>query len=355
MIGITIGIVVFFCWIYLLFFNGFFWRERPAFPPPETGIFPFVVAVVPARNESETIFRAIQSLLLQDYPGKLHVILVDDHSSDGTAALARSAARGLQREDRLTIVAASPLPPGWSGKVWAMHSGVEAAKRLEQVPEFLLFTDGDIHHPAGNLRHLVSRALGNPTLGLVSLMARLNCSSFAEKLMIPAFVFFFAMLYPFRRVNDPTRKVAGAAGGVLLVRRSTLEQAGGLVAIRKELIDDCALAALVKRHAGIWLGLSDDTLSLRRYRDLSAIWRMVARTAFSQLDYSVWRLSGALAGLAVAYFAPPLLLLSGSLPAAALGAASWIAMAVAFWNTIRFYHLNPAWSLTLPLTALIYA
>jgi hopene-associated glycosyltransferase HpnB len=355
MIWLIIGALSLGCWIYLLLFNGLFWLERPSPPPPEPPDWPPAAAVVPARNEAETIARAVGSLLTQDYPGFFRVFLVDDSSSDGTAEIARQLSKDIRAEERLSIVTAPPLPAGWSGKVWAMSAGVREACRMGPLPEFFLFTDADIHHPPNNLKRLVARAEAGRPLGLVSLMARLNCTSFAEKWMIPAFVFFFAMLYPFRKVNDPASRTAGAAGGVMLARRRILEQSGGLEAIRDALIDDCSLAALMKKYSGIWLGLSEETLSLRQYLGIGPIWRMVARTAFTQLRYSGWMLAGTLAGLVIAYLAPPLLLLSGSKAGILLGAAAWLLMAVSFLPTVRFYGLPAAWSLTLPGTALVYA
>ncbi len=339
-------------WAYLLLGRGEFWRAKErddCDQPAEPAVWPAVVAVVPARDEADVIARSVGSLLAQDYPGPFRVVLVDDQSSDGTADVARAAARTLGREDRLTVLDGAPLPPGWTGKLWAVSQGVEAAGALE----YLLLTDADIGHAPDNLRRLVARAQAG-RLALVSQMARLHCETSAERALIPAFVFFFDMLYPFGWVNDPGRGTAAAAGGVMLVRREALEAAGGIAAIRSALIDDCALAARLKRQGPIWLGLTARAVSLRPYKNAGEIGRMVSRSAYAQLGYSPALLAGTVAGMGVLYVAPPLLTLFGRGLARWTGAAAWAAMTVAFQPMLRFYRVSPAWGAALPAIGAAY-
>ncbi|BFG77750.1 glycosyltransferase [Paraburkholderia terrae] len=345
-------------WCVLLFARGGFWRAQPAVPlAPETrDAWPGVAAVVPARNEADVIARAVTSLLEQDYPGEFHVIVVDDHSTDGTADAARAAALALRCPDRLTVISAKPLPAGWSGKVWAQSQGIEAARSVGYTPEYLLLTDADIGHPSDALTQLVMRADAEKR-DLVSLMVRLRCDSFWEKALIPAFVFFFAKLYPFAWVNNPRNRTAGAAGGCMLVRRTALEEAGGIESIRAELIDDCSLAARIK-HRGegrhpIRLDVAARSVSLRPYDSWREIWNMIARTAFTQLRYSAWLLAGTLLGMTIIYLAPPVV-------AIVLGAKgwpawlAWAAMCCAYAPMLRYYQRSPLWAPFLPLIALFY-
>jgi len=334
-------------WAFLLSGRGLFWRVRIAPPSPPPQRWPSIVAIVPARNEAATIRDAIASLLAQDYRGQFSVVLVDDNSSDGTAELARAAARG--PEERLTIVAARPLPQGWTGKLWALSEGV---RQVASRPELYCFTDGDIVHHATNLAELVAR-LEAEQRDLVSLMVKLNCESVAERFLIPAFVFFFALLYPFAWSNDPGKRTAAAAGGCILVRRSAYERVGGFASIKGELIDDCALARRVKRGGAIWLGLTERTRSLRRYPKLVDIWNMVARTAYTQLNHSPVLLAATVLGLALAYLAPPLLLLTGG-KVAILAGITWAAMAFSYVPMLRFYGLTPLWAPLLPAAASVY-
>jgi hopene-associated glycosyltransferase HpnB len=335
-------------WIYLLLDRGFFWRTRLAAPSPEPAHYPRIVAVIPARNEAEGVGRCVASLLDQDYPGEFSIVLVDDHSHDGTAEVAREAARG--REERLTVVAARSLPGGWSGKLWAISEGV---RQVAAPPDLYLFTDADIAHHRTNLRELAAK-LEAEKRDMVSLMVKLHCESFAEKFLIPPFVFFFALLYPFSWSNNPRKATAAAAGGCVLLRRRAYERIGGYEAIKGALIDDCALAAAVKHSGGsIWLGLTEGTKSLRLYPDIADIWNMVARTAYTQLHYSPLVLAGTVLGLVLTYLAPILLLFAGG-TAALLGLAAWIIMAAVYAPMLRFYGRSLLWAPLLPAAASVY-
>jgi hopene-associated glycosyltransferase HpnB len=342
-------------WVYLLTAHGGFWRMRERddldIPPATPADWPSVVAVVPARNEADVIARSIGDLLAQDYPGAFRVILVDDNSDDGTAAAARAAADRLGAGDRLTVLSGAPLPRGWTGKLWAVGQGIEAASA--HAPDYLLLTDADIAHTADNLRALVSRAEAQGRV-LVSLMARLTTETFAERMLIPAFVFFFDMLYPFGWVNDPGREMAAAAGGCMLARRAALEAAGGIESIRAEIIDDCALGRRMKAQGPIWLGLTERAVSLRPYRNVGEIGKMVSRSAYAQLGYSPLLLAGCLLGMALVYLAAPLLTLFGHGLARGLGLAAWAAMALAFQPILKFYRRSPIWGVALPLIGALY-
>jgi hopene-associated glycosyltransferase HpnB len=341
-------------WLYLTARRGGFWlasvREEQN-PAPSPVSWPAVTAVVPARDEAEVISASLPSLLGQDYPAAFDVILVDDQSRDGTAALARQAAA--DAADRLTVISGQSSPPGWGGKVWAMQQGLDCIRRRRQAPRYVLFTDADIVFDRAALRQLVARAEADE-LVLTSLMVKLRCESLSERLFIPAFIFFFQMLYPFAWVNRPRHKMAAAAGGCMLARFSALAAAGGLEAIRSALIDDCALARRLKAVGPIWLGLTDRVHSLRPYPQVNDIRRMVARTAYDQLNYSPLLLAGTIAGMALTYLAPPLIALVGSGWAQALAAAAWALMILAFQPTLRFYRLSPLWALALPGVAVAY-
>lgn len=343
-------------WLGLLCLRGGFWRVRlPAAAAPPTD-WPAVVAVVPARNEAEVVAEAVTSLLTQAYSGEFRVILVDDHSDDGTAALARAAAAACGREDRLHIVSAQPLPPGWSGKVWAQQQGVEAVAALLPDAEYVWLTDADIGHPPAALAGLVAlaRAEGRD---LVSEMVRLRTASPAERLLIPAFVFFFAKLYPFQWVADARKRTAGAAGGCLLVRRAALDRIGQMRAIHDALIDDCALAAALKRHGPIRLDLSRAAVSLRPYDGWRPIWDMIARTAYTQLHYSRWALAGTVLAMTLTYLVPPVLTVTGALSGAIWtwpAALAWILMVCAYRPTLRYYGQAGLLAWLLPGVALFY-
>lgn len=349
-----LGALALAAWIYLLVFHGRFWAcsERLG-GAAQLKRWPAVAAVVPARNEEDTIAAVLNSLTAQDYPGALTATLVDDRSTDRTRAEA-DAVQGQGGRVKLTVMTGEPLPQGWAGKLWALKQGIDAAIRAHPETEFLFLSDADVGHDPDTLRQLVAKAQGEDR-DLVSLMARLNCTSPWERLLIPAFVFFFQKLYPFPRVNRLDRRTAAAAGGCVLIRRSALERIGGIAAIRGALIDDCTLAAAVKRSGGrIWLGLADGTRSLRVYGELEPIWAMVARSAFTQLRYSGLLLAGTVLGMALLYLAPPLLLLTAEPRSMALGAAAWLLMAIAYLPTVRYHRLPQLWALTLPAAALLY-
>lgn len=343
-------------WIYLVFFHGFFWRADQRLPPETTAPerWPDIAAVIPARDEAPVIGAAVESLLRQDYPGDLRVIVVDDASRDGTADAAREAAARAGAVERLAVVAAPPLPPGWSGKLWAVHNGLEAAPAERR---YALLTDADIVHAPDALRRLVAKAESGPA-DLVSLMVKLHCASFAERLLIPAFVFFFQKLYPFPWVNDRAISTAAAAGGCMLVRREALARAGGIAAIKDALIDDCALAAALKKNGAIWLGLAETSASVRRYPRIGDVWRMVARTAYTQLRHSPLLVLGTVLGMALLYLVPPLALVlcpfAGAWTAAAMGAAAFALMLYAYRPTWELYRGDDPAIVLLPLAALLY-
>jgi hopene-associated glycosyltransferase HpnB len=348
----AIGLAI---WLYLVAARGGFWRcaARDDWQPAAPAAWPRIVAVVPARNESDSIGACIGSLLGQDYAGEWSVILVDDDSNDGTAGIARQAAAAVKEESRLLVITARPLPTGWTGKLWAVKQGIEVAEAAMPPPDYLLLTDADIVYQPGMLKDLAAQA-ANSKLVLTSLMVKLRCESAAERGLIPAFIFFFQMLYPFSWVNRTDRATAAAAGGCMLVRADALRQAGGIDAIRGALIDDCALAAILKARGPIWLGLTERVHSIRPYPDVEEIRRMVARSAYAQLHYSPLLLAGTVAGMALTYLAPPLLALFGHGIARMLGLAAWLLMALAFQPTLRLYRLSPLWGLALPGIALCY-
>jgi hopene-associated glycosyltransferase HpnB len=346
--ALAIGAAALAVWIYLLARGGFWLMrdESTAGPPPSDA--PAVTAIIPARNEAAVVADAVGSLARQNYSGELRIVLVDDASDDGTAGAARAASPAVR------VVAARALPAGWTGKLWAISEGVRAAA---DSAEYLLFTDADIVHPPDNVAGLVARARAGG-YDLVSYMVTLECRSAAEQALIPAFVFFFFLLYPPAWIRDPQRRTAGAAGGCMLVRREALERIGGIERIRGALIDDCALAREIKSASPpgrVWLGLSAGTRSIRSYRTFGEIGRMISRTAFTQLGYSWWILAGTVAGLALTYLAPPLLTLLAP-PGAdrGLGALAWLLMSVAYSPAVRFYRRGWFWAMMLPLVALFY-
>ena len=343
-------------WFYLLLFHHNFWRADQQLES-STGnldVWPNVAVVVPARNEADVIERTLSSLADQDYPGSMFIYLVDDNSEDGTG----DVARGINGTTPIKVLSAPPLRAGWTGKLAALQHGIAAA--CEEMPacQYLLLTDADIEHPRSALWQLVRKS-ETDNLDLTSLMVRLHCRSLWERLLVPAFVFFFQKLYPFPAVNDHQSAVAGAAGGVMLVRRNSLEKAGGLEAIKDAVIDDCTLAALLKRNNGrIWLGLAKDIFSIRPYDGLADIWNMVARTAFTELNYAYLRLLGAILGMMLVYLSGPLLLVlypwHEVVPASSLGLLAWLLMTCAYIPTILYYRVPIIWAIALPLVGFLY-
>jgi hopene-associated glycosyltransferase HpnB len=344
-------------WFYLLLGRGMFWllreREDSDVVLPNSADAPPVIAIVPARDEADVIAAAITSLLAQDYAGVFRVVLVDDGSSDGTAAVARRASLASLGGSRLEILAGTARPTGWTGKLWAMEQGLAYAGRTAPLG-YVLFTDADIAHASDSVRGLVARAEAH-RLVLASLMAKLQCETTAEKLLIPAFVYFFAMLFPFSWVANPARKTAAAAGGCMLARREALQAAGGLEAIKSAIIDDCAMAGILKRQGPIWLGLGRRVHSLRPYGSAGEIGRMVARSAYAQLRYSPLLLFGTLFGMITVYAAPILLTVFAHGLARIAGALAWCLMALSFQPILRAYRLSPFWGLALPPIGAVYA
>jgi len=340
-------------WIYLLLARGNFWKlSVDNLTPKPLENWPHVVAVVPARNEAETIARTVRSLAKQDYPGEFYIIIVDDHSEDGTAALAQQAAKESGALQRVRIHSAAPLAPGWTGKLWALNEGIQVA--ASQSAEFVWFTDADIEHAPDTLRRLVFRA-ERDSLDLASLMVLLQAKTFPERLLIPPFLYFFLMLYPPRWIADPNASTAGAAGGCILLRRNVLAPIRGIASIRGEVIDDCALARAVKKSGGrIWMGLTRTSVSLRRYGTFAEIRDLIARTAFTQLHYSFLRLIATLAGLFVTYLLAWMAFFTLDDPGWLLASTAISIMTATYGTAVRFYGLPWIWALTLPFAAIFY-
>jgi hopene-associated glycosyltransferase HpnB len=341
-------------WTYLMLFRGGFWREMPRPAPDHVPLaWPEVVAVIPARDEADVIGESMAALLAQDYPGKFTVILVDDNSSDGTGAVAERIVGDRNPSHRLTVVRNEALPEGWTGKLWAVHRGLGEAAKLAPEAKYVLLTDADIRHEKTSVRHLVARA-EQGRFKLVSLMARLKTTTIAEKALIPAYIFFFQKLYPFSWVNDPKHKVAGAAGGCMLVERAALDEIGGIAAIRDRLIDDCALGKAMKTKGPVWLGLAEDVVSLRGYPRWGDVWMLVARSAFTQLGFSAAMLGLTVVTMTATYALGPALLVFDASQARLFAAAATLMMLFAYQPTLRYYRMSPFWALALPAVAMFY-
>ena len=360
--------------MYLLAAHGGHWLTGQRLPAadrePAVDRWPAVAAVVPARNEADMLPVTLPALLGQDYPGEFRVVVVDDRSDDGTGEIATELGVKSARDGGapLTVLAGQPRPEGWAGKVWAMAQGVAAV--APAAPAYVLFTDADIGWAPGTLRRLVAAAEGNDR-ALLSQMALLRAETEWERVVVPAFVYFFAQLYPFRRVNNPASRTAAGAGGCMLIRRAALDKAGGLEPIRGALIDDVALATLLKRDGNrCWLGLTTEIRSARPYPRLASLWHMVARSAYTQLRYSPLLLAGTLAGLLLLYAAPPAGAIAWLAAAAAgtavapvtaaglagtAGLAGWALMTVSYLPMLRLYRLSPLRAPSLPLIAVLYA
>ena len=371
-VGAALSLLAVGAWLVLLLARGGFWRTDVRLPASNLADqptqWPALAIVVPARNESEVLPHTLPALLAQDYPGPLAVYLVDDESDDATADIAYKTAVGVGASDRLMVIRSGPRPAGWMGKTWALHNGVNAA--LAGDPDLLLLTDADIRHPAGSARDLVAAAMRHD-FDLVSQMALLRVGSLWDRLLIPAFVMFFGMVYPFRWSNDPRNRTAAAAGGCLLVRANALARGGGIEAIAGAVIDDCALARRIKDHGRpdggrTWLGLSREIRSVRRYRGLQDIWSMVTRSAYAQLDFSIRRLAGTLIGLLLVFVWPPVATVLGAVTLAAgaaaapaglllaAGLAAWALMAASLVPMLRWYRTPIVVALALPITAALY-
>ena len=357
MINLAIAVICLLVWAYLLTARGGFWRCRDIFAAGDRGAAgrpsPEVVAIIPARNEADVLGQSLASVLRQDYRRGLRIVIVDDQSSDGTRNIAERVAAELvlrsPYERTVEIVAGEAVPHGWTGKLWALNQGLATVR---EPPEYVLFLDADIALAPQVLQGLVNSARESGAV-LTSLMVTLRCRSRAERWLVPAFVFFFQMLYPFSWVNDPRRSAAAAAGGCMLVHRKALAESGGLEALRGAIIDDCTLGAQMKRRGPVWLGLTHDAVSLRAY-DFAGFSRMVARSAFAELRYSTPRLFGALAGMGLVFLAPPLLVLFADGWARAAGAAAWLMMTLAFAPTLRFYRRPVSSGVALPAIAAAY-
>jgi len=353
-------------WLVLLVARGGYWHPTPSLDAedvrrPVIDRALSVLAVVPARDEAGVLGETLPTVLGQRYGGRLRVVLVDDNSEDDTSAVARAAARRCSASDRFEVIDGRPLPSGWAGKVWAMHQGI---RHVDAAVDFIWLTDADIAHDPDILDALVEKATCD-SLDLVSLMARLRAGRGWNSLLIPAFVYFFAKLYPFRWVADPRKRTAGAAGGCILVRRATLEEAGGLEAIRSALIDDCALGRLIKRVGGrAWLGFTRSVTSVRDYRGLRDVWDMVARSAFHQLRYSFVLLLGTVLGMLLLYAVPPIASLlglvavvrnvPGGIPLIAAAGAAWALLSLSFVPILR-HQGSRAWvAPCLPVAGVLY-
>ncbi len=341
-------------WVYLMIGRGGFWRLAvhcaPLLPPAHARK---VVVLIPARNEASVVGAAVTSLVQQAFNGPIDLIVIDDGSTDGTADAATAAARAAAAFPRLTVIRGAPLPSGWTGKLWALSQGVAAAAPLS--PDYLLFTDADVCHSPESVASLVATAEAHDR-DLVSHMVTLSTTTLAERLLIPAFVFFFFKLYPPAWIATPHRKLAAAAGGCILVRPKAIARIGGLQAIRSRIIDDCALARAVKDSGGrISLELTRDTHSLRTYGSSAEIGAMISRTAFAQLNHSYLLLAATLVALFFTYVLPAALLFVSDPTLVGLGAAALLLMSLCYLPMIRFYRLSPLWCLCLPPIAVLYS
>jgi len=348
----VVAIICALIWLYLIVGRGAFWlcgvrdTDRPSLDVPQ---WPAVVAVVPARNEANHIAASIGSLLRQEYSGSFRIVLVDDDSSDETALIATRAAASAPSQ--LIVVGSESPPRGWTGKIWAVKQGIASAEELQ--PEYLLLTDADIVHAPDTLAWLVKQARAGGFV-LTSLMAKLRCESLAERTHVPAFIYFFQMLFPFSWVSKPHASTAAAAGGCMLVRADALENAGGIASIRNALIDDCSLAEKLKKVGPVWLGLTDRSRSIRPYDTLADARRMIARSAYAQLRYSPLLLAATIAMMVLTFIAPPLLAIFATGLPRFLGIVVWLAMTISYIPILRFYRLSPLWSLALPGIAALY-
>jgi hopene-associated glycosyltransferase HpnB len=331
-------------WVYLLGCHGRFWQAGPVLAPASPRVAADVAIVVPARDEAGSIAACLSSLLQQNYAGNFRVVLVDDGSTDGTGAIARA-----MNDPRLTVLDGEARPAGWSGKLWAVRQGIAAAG----ASGFVLLSDADIVHAPLHLATLVAQA-ERADADLVSEMVELACVSWAERALVPAFVFFFQLLYPFARVNDPQSATAAAAGGTVLIRRRALDRIGGIEAVRGALIDDVALATAVKKGGRIWLGHSALARSIRPYPSAADVWRMIARTAYVQLRFSSALLVATTLSMALVWLVPPGLAVFGHGPARWIGLLTWVAAMASYLPTLGRFRQPWIWALALPAVAGFY-
>lgn len=340
------GVLALTIWLGLLATGFWLCTERDdAVNVREPAVWPEVVAVIPARNEADVIARSLASVAAQDYPGPFRIVLVDDNSSDGTGGIARAIS------GRVEVLDGAPLAQGWTGKLWALSQGIAEAG----TPRFLWLTDADIEHAPDTLRRLVGIALTKDRR-LVSFMAKLHCATWPERALVPAFIWFFMMLYPFNWINRRdgwADKIAGAAGGCVLVERVALQAEGGIASMKGALIDDCTLGALIKRQGPIWLGLTNRSRSIRPYESIGEIAAMISRSAYAQLRYNPAILALTVLGLGLVFGLPVALLFAGGI-ARALGLAACLLMVLAYQPLLRFYRRSPLWGLALPLVAAFY-
>jgi hopene-associated glycosyltransferase HpnB len=346
---ITLTVLSFLIWCWLLTMRGQFWRSGPVLPVAMPETTPRVAVVVPARDEAPLIERTIRSLLAQNYPGEFTVTLTDDGSNDGTGAIARGIGDPGISDGRLTVIDGAPRPAGWAGKLWALHQGVVASGS----PDYFLLTDADIEHNPAHLASLVAAAERHD-LDMVSEMVTLPCDSLAEKVLIPAFVFYFQLLYPFAWVNDPLRGTAAAAGGTVLIRRRAMVRIGGIEAVRNALIDDVALAEAVKTGGRIYLGHSELARSVRPYPGVADIWRMIARSAYAQLHFSPVLLIAVTMAMALVWLVPPLAVLHLHGLPCFLGLLTWAMFSAAYLPTLARFRRSFVWAIFLPAIALFY-
>jgi hopene-associated glycosyltransferase HpnB len=341
---IVLAAIALLAWLYLALGHGGFWQIRPVLTPETPQTTPTVVVVVPARDEAPVIAASLRSLLAQDYAASFHIVLVDDGSTDDTGAIARGIG-----DPRLRVLTGAPRPPGWSGKLWAVSQGVAEAAEAE----LLLLTDADIVHDPRHLASLVARA-ERDCCDLVSEMVALACDTAAERALVPAYVYFFALLYPFAWVNDSRRATAAAAGGTMLIRRRALDRIGGIAAIRGALIDDVTLAAAVKQGGRIWLGHGVLARSTRPYATAREVWRLIARTAYVQLRFSPVLLGLTTLGMATIFLVPPVAAMLGTGAGRWMGLATWTVMAATYVPLLRRFGPSPLWAPLLPAVAVFY-
>jgi hopene-associated glycosyltransferase HpnB len=356
LLALLLAVVSLLIWVGLTFLRGAFWQvlafDDDSAKQESLARLPRVAAIVPARNEAATIARTVDSLVKQGYPGELWVVVVDDHSEDGTGRLAREAAKRAGASERVLILQGAALESGWTGKLLAMQQGVETPVAREA--DYFWFTDADIEHAPDTLHRVVQRA-EREKLDLVSLMVLSQVNSLPECLLIPPFLYFFLKLYPPSWTASRKWKTAGAAGGCILLKRAALERIGGLAAIRGEVIDDCTMARAVKRTGGgLWMGLTRKSVSLRTYTRFMEIQDLIARTAFTQLGYSWLLLAGTLLGMTVTYLLPVICTFSAQPVVWRLGLAAWALMAITYLPTVRFYRMSPLWAAALPMAAVFY-